>query len=81
MNKKSMLVLAVLMVGSILLSACGPTDGAGDEIKVCQITDTGGIDDKSFNQTAWKGVRTQKKPWASKVITWNHRKLPITRST
>ena len=26
------------------------------KIKVCQITDTGGIDDKSFNATAWKGV-------------------------
>jgi basic membrane protein A len=26
------------------------------KIKVCQVTDTGGIDDKSFNQTAWKGV-------------------------
>ena len=26
------------------------------EIKVCQVTDTGGIDDKSFNATAWKGV-------------------------
>jgi basic membrane protein A len=25
-------------------------------IKVCQVTDTGGIDDKSFNATAWKGV-------------------------
>jgi basic membrane protein A len=24
--------------------------------KACQVTDTGGIDDKSFNQTAWKGV-------------------------
>jgi basic membrane protein A len=26
------------------------------KFKVCQITDTGGIDDKSFNATAWKGV-------------------------
>jgi basic membrane protein A len=26
-------------------------------IKVCQVTDTGGIDDKSFNATAWKGVQ------------------------
>lgn len=25
-------------------------------LKVCQVTDTGGIDDKSFNATAWKGV-------------------------
>ena len=22
----------------------------------CQVTDTGGVDDKGFNQTAWKGV-------------------------
>lgn len=26
--------------------------------KACQITDTGGVDDKSFNQTAWEGVTT-----------------------
>ncbi len=26
------------------------------KIKVCEVTDTGGIDDKSFNATAWKGV-------------------------
>jgi basic membrane protein A len=25
--------------------------------KACQVTDTGGVDDKSFNQTAWKGVQ------------------------
>ncbi len=24
--------------------------------KACQVTDVGGIDDKSFNATAWKGV-------------------------
>jgi basic membrane protein A and related proteins len=27
-----------------------------EPIRACQVTDTGGIDDKSFNQTAWKGV-------------------------
>ncbi len=27
------------------------------KVKVCQVTDTGGIDDKSFNSTAWKGVQ------------------------
>lgn len=25
--------------------------------KVCEVTDTGGVDDKSFNATAWKGVQ------------------------
>jgi basic membrane protein A len=28
----------------------------GEGTLVCQVTDTGGIDDKSFNATAWKGV-------------------------
>lgn len=33
------------------------TEGpAVEAIKACQVTDTGGIDDKSFNQTAFKGV-------------------------
>lgn len=35
------------------------TTTAGDmaeAIKACQVTDTGGIDDQSFNQTAWAGV-------------------------
>ena len=27
------------------------------EFTVAQVTDTGGIDDKSFNATAWKGVQ------------------------
>jgi basic membrane protein A len=32
-----------------------PMPGAG--VSVCQVTDTGGIDDKSFNATAWKGIQ------------------------
>jgi basic membrane protein A len=30
-------------------------DGAGTLI--CQVTDTGGVDDRSFNESAWKGVQ------------------------
>ena len=44
----------------MVLAACGGTateTEATKKIKVCQITDTGGIDDKSFNATAWKGVQ------------------------
>ncbi|PWB54804.1 MAG: hypothetical protein C3F13_05960 [Anaerolineales bacterium] len=36
-------------------TAVPPTE-APPALKVCQVTDTGGIDDKSFNATAWKGV-------------------------
>jgi basic membrane protein A and related proteins len=56
MSKKFMLVVSILMIGSILLAACAQAGGGDDEILVCQITDTGGIDDKSFNATAWKGI-------------------------
>jgi basic membrane protein A and related proteins len=45
-----------LMVVAMLLTACGKTAPAADTFKVCQVSDTGGIDDKSFNATAWKGV-------------------------
>ena len=27
------------------------------KFKACQVTDAGGIDDRSFNATAWKGVQ------------------------
>jgi basic membrane protein A len=29
----------------------------GEGYRACQVTDTGGIDDKSFNATAWKGIQ------------------------
>ncbi len=31
------------------------------DFAACQITDTGGVDDKGFNQTAWKGVQDAEK--------------------
>ena len=36
--------------------APAPTEPPAPEFLACQVTDTGGIDDKSFNATAWKGV-------------------------
>ena len=57
MSKKILFVFAFLMIGSLLLTACGPAAPKAEEVLVCQITDTGGIDDKSFNATAWKGIQ------------------------
>ncbi|SNR81438.1 BMP family lipoprotein [Puniceibacterium sediminis] len=37
---------------AFLLAMIGPAHA----FTACQVTDTGGIDDNSFNQTAWKGV-------------------------
>ena len=64
-------LLALLIVSSLVLGACGgkateepvvveeedPVVVEEEEAFVaCQVTDVGGIDDKSFNATAWKGV-------------------------
>jgi phosphate/phosphite/phosphonate ABC transporter binding protein len=37
------------------------TEPPAPAFKACQVTDTGGIDDKSFNATAWKGVEDSMK--------------------
>lgn len=44
---------AVLAAAAML----GGTATSAMAFKACQVTDTGGVDDKSFNQTAWKGVQ------------------------
>ncbi len=54
MLKKLWVMLSLALVASMLLVGCG--GGAGDKLKVGMITDAGGIDDKSFNATSWKGV-------------------------
>jgi len=64
-------VTTVSVLATLVLAACGtapPTappaateapaaPAAGKLGKVCQVTDVGGIDDKSFNQTAWAGAQ------------------------
>jgi basic membrane protein A len=77
MSKKIFSLLALLVVASLLLAACGAPateepaaeepmeeevaeepmeeEPAAPPALVCQVTDTGGIDDKSFNATVWKG--------------------------
>jgi basic membrane protein A len=51
----------------MLLAACGskPSESGGGNTsapsyKACMVTDTGGIDDKSFNASAWKGMQDAK---------------------
>ena len=54
MRRNSRVALALVAAGALVLSACGGEDEAAG-FKACQITDTGGIDDRSFNQTVWDG--------------------------
>jgi basic membrane protein A len=53
--KKLYSIIALLIIASLALSACG---GAGaKKLKIGLVTDTGGVNDKSFNQSAWTGVQ------------------------
>ena len=54
------LILALAMVLS--LAACGGSDDGGkDTIKVGMVTDVGGINDQSFNQTSLEGLQRAEK--------------------
>jgi basic membrane protein A len=53
--KKLYTVLTVLLLASVALAACGPA-ATPEAFRVGFVTDTGGIDDKSFNTTQWNGV-------------------------
>jgi basic membrane protein A len=71
MKKTALKWLSCLLLASLLLAACAPatevaptpttapteapTEAAATK-RVCEVTDTGGVDDKSFNQTAWEGA-------------------------
>ena len=64
MGKKIFTIVSLILVAAMVLAACttpaaAPTQAptaVQPKLKVCEVTDTGGIDDKSFNATAWKGV-------------------------
>ncbi|MBP3038348.1 BMP family protein [Bacillaceae bacterium Marseille-Q3522] len=64
-KRKISLALSLLLVAGMILSACGNNNdnggstGEGEEnsdFTVAMVTDVGGIDDKSFNQSAWEGI-------------------------
>lgn len=64
-RKISFLTILVLVAGMILAACGGDKDetkdqGAGteeDNFSVAMVTDQGGVDDKSFNQSAWEGFQ------------------------
>ena len=52
-------LLAILFAIALGAAACGSDSDTSEseaDYKACQVSDTGGIDDKSFNETAYKGV-------------------------
>lgn len=54
--RKSLLSLSALLVAASMLAACASGTSSSGKLKVGLVTDTGGVNDKSFNQSAWAGV-------------------------
>lgn len=67
-KRKYGLALSLVLAASALLGACGTdkdkekdtsssTGGNASDFSIAMVTDVGGIDDKSFNQSAWEGIK------------------------
>ena len=69
--KKQYSVFAILLIASMLLTDCGApaaADCKSEEVFcVGMVTDVGKIDDKSFNQSAWEGVKKAETELGAKV--------------
>jgi basic membrane protein A and related proteins len=74
--RSSMKIAAVVSVAAMVLAACGnkpttttpgatstsgSTTAAAKAFKACMVLDTGGVDDRSFNQSSWAGLQGAKK--------------------
>ena len=58
MNMKKIVALLLAVVMVLGLAACGSKDsGAKSGLKIGMVTDTGGVNDQSFNQGAWEGLQ------------------------
>jgi basic membrane protein A len=59
MRNRIFVVLTLMLLLSVVLSACATGGGStsGQKLKVGLVTDVGGVNDKSFNQSAWAGVQ------------------------
>ena len=59
--KKKFIAMALTLMMATGLMACGSTESEStstkkSDLKVGMVTDSGTIDDKSFNQGTWEGI-------------------------
>ena len=65
MKKAFKLSLVMLLAMTVILAGCGnnknSNSGAKSDVKVGMVTDVGGVNDKSFNQSAWEALQALEK--------------------
>jgi basic membrane protein A len=58
MTKKLSLLLVVMLLATAIFTGCSPkATSTSTKLKIGLVTDTGGVNDKSFNQSAWAGTQ------------------------
>lgn len=62
---KKLLVLS--MVVTLAATFCISTTAAAKKLKVAMVTDVGGVNDQSFNQSAWEGLKRTKTELGAKI--------------
>lgn len=82
MKKFLSLSLSMLLAGSVLLAGCGskpaeennaggsteePKTEASSDVTIGMVTDVGGVNDKSFNQSAWEALQATETETGAKV--------------
>lgn len=64
--KRTARIASLAGATALVLAGCGspPAEDAGDDgsaagedFRACMVTDSGGVDDRSFNQTSWEGIQ------------------------
>ena len=50
-------ILAMALVLCMMFAMCATASAADAKIKIGMVTDVGGVNDKSFNQTSWEGLQ------------------------
>jgi basic membrane protein A and related proteins len=82
----SMKIVAVASVAAMALAGCaskpaaspagtssgsaGSTAAGGKAFKACMVLDTGGVDDRSFNQSSWAGLQAANKSNSNIAISY-----------
>lgn len=62
--KKLLVVLMAVCLSAIL---CCTTMATAKKLKVAMVTDVGGVNDQSFNQSAWEGLKRTKAELGAKI--------------
>lgn len=62
LKKRIAILVACVVVLATVLTGCGSSNTSGSSTKTTafkagMVTDTGGVDDKSFNQSSWEGLQ------------------------